>query len=458
MKRIIYSLIFTFIFLLLFASSALAEGYVFTAREDFPMLLDDSSPISVVNAAHGVYTAETLEDIEYLIKSGIVDLYEEDSYYTLFDYTPCDTYYSSQTNLTQINAQSAWNEGLFGAGVKIAIIDSGLCVTASDFTLSKIHYAADCFNSDSSSALYGNDEFGHGTAVAGIIAAAHNSRGIAGLAPESDIYVFRCFNSEKQGKNSDIVNAIYSAVDDYGCDIINMSFGGTDSEVFKEAVDYAYEQGVLLVAAAGNDGSYGNTVYYPASYDNVISVGSSSADGHRASHSQRNDYVNIMAPGEDIYSVSLSGYSANRGTSFSTPQVTAAAALIKCLYPDLSNDIVTKLLYTSADVMKDRYSGHGQLNISSLIRLSRLYNHASASPDSLFYFNGGGTVYYSFSPSPGYRGIFSLRSDSAVVSASSEPVGKCSESDFENSKLFIWKMDSLTPLNAEINEILYAEE
>lgn len=458
MKKIIYSAILVFVLLLIFSHTALAEGYIFTVKEDFPMLFDADSSISVVNAAHGIYTAESLEDIEYLMKSGIVENYEEESYYTLFDYTPADPYYSSQTNLTQISAQSAWNAGSFGSGVKIAIIDSGLKVTAYDFTLKNVHRVMDIFNDDPSDAYYCDDKNGHGTAVAGIIAAAHNTFGIAGMAPESELYIFRCFDTGQEAKNTYIVQAILSAVDDYDCDIINMSFGGSDSVIFEEAVNYAYEKGVLLVASAGNDGAYGNTVYYPASFDNVISVGSTSSNGHRASHSQRNDYVNLMAPGENIYSVSLSGYSTFKGTSFAAPQVSAAAALVKSLYPDISNDILMKLLYTSADVMKDTFSGHGQLNISSLIRISGLYKYASASPDSLFYFADSGTLYYSFSPSPGFRGIFSLYSDSTLVSASSTPVGKCSEADFENSKFFIWETGTLMPLGSEIPKTLYTEE
>ncbi len=458
MKKIIYSSIIALIFLLLFSSAAFAEGYIFSVKESFPMLFDADSSIRAVSAEHGVYTAESLDDIEYLIKAGIVENYEEESYYTLFDYTPADPYYSSQTNLTQISAQSAWNAGSFGSGVKIAIIDSGLSSTAYDFKLKNVHRVMDFFNDDPSSAVYCDDENGHGTAVAGIIAAAHNTFGIAGLAPESELYIFRCFSSSEKAKNSYIVQSIYSAVDDYDCDIINMSFGGTDSEIFKAAIDYAYEKGVLAVASAGNDGAYGDAVYYPASFDNVISVGSTSADGHRASHSQRNDYVNLMAPGENICSVALSGYSTFKGTSFAAPQVSAAAALALSLYPGISNGVLMKLLYTSADVMKDTFSGYGQLNISSLMRMSALYEYAVSVPDSLVYFADSGTLYYSFSPSPGFNGVFSLYSDSALVSASSAPVGKCSEADFENSKFFIWEPGTLTPLNSDIPKILYTEE
>jgi subtilisin family serine protease len=458
-KKFLFFISFCFSLIIL-SITASAEGYIFTLKDDYPMLFSADSSITPVSAEHGVYKTDSKEEMDKLIKAGVTDKVEEDITYTLFDYSPSDSYYAMQQNLVQISAPYVWEKGMFGKGVKIAVIDSGVSIKASDFNLKNINRVADFFVEDSRDTYFCDDADGHGTAVTGIIAAAHNNKGIAGIAPLSEIYVFRCFNSSSTdtGKASYIIDAIYSAVDDYGCDIINMSFGGRDSLVFQDAIDYAYEKGVLLVASAGNNGSSNHYIYYPASYDNVISVGSTAAfNSHRATHSQQNDLVNMMAPGEEIYSVSLSGYKSNNGTSFAAPHVVAAAALIKSVYPNFTNEELMNLLYQSADKMKDSYSGFGLLNISSLYRMARLYNEAKSS-DEFCYTEANNTVFYSYIPPEGYNGYFSTFSDDSLSSSSSLLFGKTTSEDFENSKLFVWKKDSLSPLQNEVNQKLFEEE
>lgn len=390
MKRVLFLILFI---ISIMSVSVCAEEYIFTVEGDFPMPY--STSITTINANHGVYTASSLEDIQHLIDAGVVNYCEPMSYSELFDYETNDTYYTEQTNLNQVSAQFAWNKEVFGESangekVKIAVIDSGLYNAASDFNLKNIHKVADYTSTASSKVSFCDDEIGHGTMVTGIIAAEHNTRGVAGIAPNVEIYVFKCFylddNGNQKAKNSDIIKAAYEAIDKYDVDIINLSSGTTNATVFKQVADYAEEKGVLIVSAVGNYGAYSDqskatALYYPASYDNVIGVGSVKADGHKASHSQRNDYVDMMAPGENIYSVRISGYEQGSGTSFATPHVVAAAALAKSLNPDLTANELTEALYNSCNTMKDRYSGHGSLNIQALLT----YVQATLNPGSFVY-------------------------------------------------------------------------
>ncbi|MBQ7876241.1 MAG: S8 family serine peptidase [Clostridia bacterium] len=451
-KKFLKLLYFLPIILMLHVQAS-AEEYIFTTNEDFPMLYNTS--IEVVNADHGVYTATSLSDIQYLIDAGIVTYCEPMSYSELFDYTPEDEYFTEQSNLTQISAPFAWNKGVFGDTVKVAVIDSGLYNAASDFNSKNIIKANDYTSTASSTITFCNDEIGHGTMVTGIIAASHNSWGVAGIAPNVEIYVFKCFYLNEYGKqtarNSDIIAAVYEAIDTYDVDIINLSSGTTNSTVFKQASDYAYEKGVLLISAVGNSGAQsGDTLYYPASYDNVIGVGSIKADGHRASHSQRNDYVDIMAPGENIYSVRISGYEQGSGTSFATPHVVAAAALAKSLNPDLTLDEITNALYSSCNSMSDRYSGHGSLNIQALLT----YVQATKNPDKLVY-SSSDTSYFAYCiPSDDYVAYFARYNDGMLIDIKEDGIN-ATTSDFETYIYYIWKKGSLEPYSGEITALKY---
>ena len=282
--------------------------------------------------------------------------------------------------------------------------------------------------------------------VTGIIAAEHNDLGVAGIAPDVEIYVFKCFYLNEYGnqtaKNSDIIDAIYEAIDTYNVDIINLSSGTTNATVFKDAVDYAEKNDVLIVSAVGNYGAYSDqnmasAPYYPASYDNVIGVGSIKADGHRASHSQRNNYVDMMAPGENIYSVRISGYEQGSGTSFATPHVVAAAALAKSLNPSLSAKDLTDALYKTCNTMVDRFSGHGSLNIHSLLT----YVQATKNPGKLIYSN--------------HNSAFKAYStvDYAVFKPTYEDniLTKLERVDYtpSDTSLLIWNMNNLSPVETE---------
>ncbi len=415
-----------------------------------------STSIETVNADHGVYTTESLEDIQHLIDAGLIDYCEPMSYSELFDYTTEDEYYPQQINLAQVSAQFAWNKGVFGDTVKIAVIDSGLYNAVSDLNLSNIVRANDYTSTQTNSGnYYCLDEIGHGTMVTGIIAAAHNTRGVAGIAPNVEIYVFKCFYLNELGnqtaKNSDIIAAIYEAIDKYGVDIINLSSGTTNTTVFKKAADYAEEKGVLFVSAVGNYGAINSNIYYPASYDNVIGVGSIKDNGHRASHSQRNDYVDIMAPGENIYSIRLGGYEQGIGTSFATPHVVGALALAKSLNPDLSASELTEAVYKTCNPMTDRYSGHGSLNIQALLT----YVQATKNKGSLVYSSSSSSMYAYCIPHEGYTAYFALYNEDNILTDIKQGGLSASIKDFANYIYYIWKKDTLEPYTGDIPAIQY---
>ncbi len=439
--------------ILLFSISACAEEYIFTTRCDFPMVCDSS--LEVVNADHNVYVADDFDSLRPLIDCGIVDYYEPMSYSYLFDYSTDDAYYSEQSNLSVISALFAWNKNVFGDSVKIAVIDSGFYQSAADFNRSNIHLVRD-YTHDNSGTTLCNDTIGHGTMVSGIIAASHNKLGIAGIAPNVEIYVFKCFyldsNGYQNAKNSDILSAIYEAVDTYNVDIINLSFGTTNSTVFKSAIDYAYNSGALIVAAAGNDGAQsGSRLYYPASYDNVISVGSIDSSGHRATHSQRNDLVNIMAPGENIISTYISpSYYQGTGTSYATPQVTAAAALAKSLNPSLDSRALMQALYFSATEMPDRYSGHGALNIQSLLA----YVTATLNPGNIVTSSNNTRSFAYCIPTDGYTAYFALYDDDTLTDIKKHGVNVLSD-DFRRYIYYVWKNGTLEPYNKNLIIIDY---
>ncbi|MBQ6795060.1 MAG: S8 family serine peptidase [Clostridia bacterium] len=451
MKKLLFLTLFI---LCLLSVPICAEEYIFTTEGDFPMPY--SSSIEVVNATHNVYTTDNIEAIQPLIDEGLVNYCEPMTYSELFDYTLNDPHYPEQPNLTQISAQFAWNKGVFGDEVKVAVIDSGIYKAASDFTFSNVIKAKDYTATSESTLNYCTDEIGHGSMVAGIIAAAHNNtRGIAGIAPNVKLYIFKCFyideKGAQKGKNSDIIAAMYEAIDTYGVDIINFSGGSTSPTVFKEVTDYAAEKGVLMVSAVGNSGAQsGNTRYYPASYPNAIGVGSIDSNGRRASHSQRNDYVDIMAPGEDIYSVRLGGYEKSSGTSFASPHVAAALALAKSANPHLTAEELTEALYKTCNPMEDRYSGHGSLNVHALLACL----HSMENKGSFVYSptESSGCAY--LIPPEGYNVYFAKYEDSVLTDIKMGGLNT-SARDFNKYVFYIWKKDTLEPYAGDIPIIHY---
>ncbi|MGB9789656.1 MAG: S8 family serine peptidase [Thermotoga caldifontis] len=242
---------------------------------------------------------------------------------------PNDPYFVQQWNLSLINLPYAWTITTGSDIVTIAVIDSGVDLSHED--LAGIFVPGyDFVRNDS----FPDDENGHGTHVTGIIAAlTNNSKSVAGVAwgQRVKIMPLKVMDETGTGTVFNFAKALVYAVD-HGAKIINVSLGASQpSSVEYSAVKYAYENDVIMVCAAGNDGSYG--VDYPAAYPETIAVGAVTIDGVRASYSDYGPELDVVAPGGDEQSAVLSTFLGNTydywaGTSMATPHVTGLVALM----------------------------------------------------------------------------------------------------------------------------------
>lgn len=234
-----------------------------------------------------------------------------------------------QWNLEPIQVKQAWKEGLTGKNVKIAVIDSGIS-PHDDLSISG-GYSAVSYTSSY------KDDNGHGTHVAGIIGAKHNGYGIDGVAPEAQIYAVKALDQNGSGDLQGLLKGIDWSIAN-GMDIVNMSLGtSSDSQILHDAMDKAYEKGVLLVAASGNDGN-GKPVNYPAAYSSVVAVSATDQHNQLSAFSTTGNEVEFSAPGTDITSTYLHQYYATgSGTSQATPHAAAMFALLKQRDPGNTN-------------------------------------------------------------------------------------------------------------------------
>lgn len=287
---------------------------------------------------------------------------------------PSDPYYSYQWAIPAINIPKAWEITKGSNSVCIAVIDSGIYRSHPDLINADIRQGWDyIFNG-----YCDWDSNGHGTNVTGIIGAeTNNYRGIAGVNWDVAIIPLRVLSSDGTGYVSDTIEAIYDAAD-IGCDVINISLGSSSYSYAEDlAVSYAISKGSIVVASAGNDGDASYT--YPASYDGVISVGSIDRNLSVSSFSQRNNKVDVTAPGEFVFTTSYwykdinySDYAYVSGTSFSAPYVSGIAALMSAVKPSITaEEFMEKIKLTSTDlgnVGYDNYYGYGLINAEKMLK------------------------------------------------------------------------------------------
>ena len=172
------------------------------------------------------------------------------------------------------------------------------------------------------------DDNGHGTHVAGIIAAVDNTLGVIGVAPRASLYAVKVLDDAGVGSYSDVISGLQWAVSN-GMQVVNMSFGGPDYAPLRAAITAASNAGIVLVAAAGNSGPGANTVGYPAKYPEVIAVAATDSANTVASFSSRGPEVELAAPGVSILSTYFGvSYATLSGTSMASPHVAGAAALV----------------------------------------------------------------------------------------------------------------------------------
>lgn len=389
------------------------------------------SPLSriVKLSAPGLDTPRTLELVEAVKQTGLEA--EVNRIYVTSD-LPNDTYMQSSGawgqdfkdlwGLYRIDAPRAWGSAQ-GEGVTVAVIDTGVDLDHQDIAQNiwtNTEEIPDNGKDDDKNGFMDDvngwnfvdrspamiDDVGHGTHVAGTIAATgNNALGIVGVAPRAKIMPLRGLG-EGGGSLADLLQAIYYAADN-GAQVINASWGagfpGTASRILTDAVEYAYRHGVTFVAAAGNSADNVGTPEYgyePASLPRVIAVAASDSDDRSAFFSNYGEKIDVAAPGggdrdpEDAYkpyysilsllssfaSPDLSqegkpviggAYVRLAGTSMASPHVAGVAALVKSLHPSFGPDQVRSVLRESSDDVgkpgRDSRTGYGRVNAARAV-------------------------------------------------------------------------------------------
>ena len=294
-----------------------------------------------------------------------------------------DSFIIDQWHLDSLNMDKVWDYSQ-GENVVVAVIDTGIDTDHEDLKDSIYNAISAIPEEEYGSTLEEkykgpDDYFGHGTHVAGIIAAADNNNGCLGIAPKSKIMSIKSLERVGKtgtGKTSWVVAGINAAVE-ADVDIINMSIGGTSvkDELLGEAVKKAVNNGILVVCAAGNISNGKAKVFYPAAYDEVVSVAALKRSGESmvvdTSFSNFGSFVDIAAPGTSIRSTVPDGYGAKSGTSMACPIVSGAAALLLSKKADLTNEQICELMYDTAvdmgDSGKDDYYGNGMLDLIGML-------------------------------------------------------------------------------------------
>ena len=255
---------------------------------------------------------------------------------------PTDPHWTQAWGPRIVHAPTAWNMTTGTSKTIIAVVDTGVDPNQPDLK-GRVLKGWDFVNNDAKA----NDDNGHGTAVAGVAAAgADDGVGIAGICWHCEILPVKVLNKAGSGRNSNIAAGIVWATD-HGADVINMSLAGPyPSNAVANAVAYARNHGVVVVAAAGNEGS--RRRFYPAAYPGVISVGATNGSDHLYPWSNRGSWVKVSAPG-CAYTGSTGPirWTWWCGTSFATPVVAGIAALIKSERPGMSRSSIENVLLHS---------------------------------------------------------------------------------------------------------------
>ncbi len=333
---------------------------------------------SEFSAADNVYILEGSKQVlNALRKSNLskeTEFIEPNYVYKAFD-VPNDPEYSQQWNLRSINIESAWDETK-GSGVTVAVIDTGISPVP-DLKSTKFVKGYDFVNDR----IEAFDDSGHGTHVAGTIAqSTNNNYGVAGVAYEASLMPLKVLGGSGGGTVADIAEAIRFAADN-GADVINMSLGGPgESQLMEEAIDYAYNKGVFIVAAAGNADE--NSASYPARYPHVVGVAALDSTGAKAPYSNFGAGVDISAPGGSEAGKILQNtidpetgegiFVGYQGTSMAAPHVAGVAALVKAAGVKEPQEVLS-VLKQSARVIKEdplNHFGAGHLDAAAAVKLA----------------------------------------------------------------------------------------
>jgi serine protease len=297
-------------------------------------------------------------------------------------WVPNDPYYSYQWHMTKINMEDAWPLST-GSGVVVAINDSGVKQSLEDLAQTNFTAGYDFINNDNDP----TDDHGHGSHVCGTVAqSTNNGVGVTGIAYNCTIMPVKVLNASGSGSYDQVADGIYWATD-HGADIINMSLGGSSSSTtLQNACEYAWNNGVLVVCAAGNNGS--SAPHYPSAYAVCMSVSATNYLDQKAGYSNYGSTIDISAPGGDgndyngdgyidgvlqnTFDASGDGYFFYTGTSMASPHVAGVAALCKAVDPALTNAELRDILETTAVDLGaagwDQYFGHGRVDAYAAVQ------------------------------------------------------------------------------------------
>lgn len=288
-----------------------------------------------------------------------------------------DPGFKEQWQHDYIGTRYAWAAGYKGAGVKVAVIDTGLAMNHEDLSANAI--TGRNFVNGAPGTDYTVDNQTHGTHVAGIIAADDNGKGGIGIAPDAQVRGYCVFSKNGGAASSDVISAINAAVAD-GNDIINMSLGSAHySQPYELTVKNAYEQkGVAIFAASGNEDTDGYS--FPAAYESTISVGAINENSSRASFSNYGKTVTLSFPGVNIYSTlpnSTSSYGRMSGTSQAAPAAAGTAAVILSARADIRGksgkarvDALLSAMKSSTTKCTDAGMGAGTTYLPGVLKLA----------------------------------------------------------------------------------------
>ncbi len=350
--------------------TSVSDG-ISTLEADEKSVTEIGNQTAVIELKDGQTVEDAIE--EYSSLPGVLSVQPNYLYYLVEDADAAltdDSELSRQWYLQNINIEGAWQISKTEGSIKVAVIDNGIEVDHPDLvnninkTLSWDIVKDEPLVTDAS---------GHGTHVAGIIAAqANNGLGVAGVSYNAEIIGYNVFESGK-AKTSDIQKAINQAVSD-GARVINMSLGGygsgyeTEDHILRTAIRQAVQNNVVVVCAGGNgiDNVAQTQPCYPADYEECISVTAAKQDNTWPRYDY-NAYKDIAAPGYSIYSTVTGGsYGYKSGTSMAAPMVSGVVAMMLAKDPNLTVDEVKEILYSTATDIgeegKDDYFGYGLVN------------------------------------------------------------------------------------------------
>lgn len=326
---------------------------------------------------------EAMEQVESVLSGSSAErnieaLYEDETAY--LHKVPSDPYYASfQWNLRKIGMEEAWDYPLTNEDVVVAVIDTGVTAYNDMYgLLNGADFSTGVLREDTFPGQYSYDGGNHGTAVASVIASEHNQIAIAGINPKTKIMGVKVFPDGSDTTTMNVVSSGIRWATDHGADIINLSLGSANSTTtLREAVQYAADQGVAVIASTGNDG-YLDSIRYPAAYESVIAVGSTDEYDEVSYFSNQGSQIDLVAPGQGIVLPDIrqpDSYRSFSGTSFSAPMVSGVASMLLDAYPEFSPLTLREILKESSRDLGisgwDAASGHGIIDASNAMEVAR---------------------------------------------------------------------------------------